>query len=260
VIVDAAAGAFQLEGLDDNARKDVEIWSSAWIAPFWRAKVATLVLDHVTKNAETRGNYAIGSERKVGGVDVHLGFAPIDALSRGGSGRYKITTHKDRGGFLKRGRLADMILESDPETHALSWAFVAAQDDDETTYFRPTRIMEAVSRYLELQPEPVARGAVKEHLPYQAKDIVSALDALLIEEFTTETPGAHGARLVASRNAFREASDTSRSVPFSAVLEWDESSRSAFCVPIRTQTHGDVGEQNELELDASRSDDPEVEF
>jgi hypothetical protein len=72
VIVDAAAGAFDLEGYDDNSRKDVEKWAQRWVTPFWRAEIATIVLDHVTKNAETRGKYAIGSERKVGGADTGL--------------------------------------------------------------------------------------------------------------------------------------------------------------------------------------------
>ena len=50
--------------------------------------------------ARTRGAFAIGSERKVGGVDVHLCFEVVLPIKRGGRGLYKIVTHKDRLGRL----------------------------------------------------------------------------------------------------------------------------------------------------------------
>jgi hypothetical protein len=64
VILDAAAGAYNVSGLDDNARKDVEAFAAKWIDPLYRAGVATLLIDHVTKTTESRGKWAIGSERK----------------------------------------------------------------------------------------------------------------------------------------------------------------------------------------------------
>jgi hypothetical protein len=63
-IVDAAAGAYDASGLDDNKRADVERFARTWIVPLWQVGCTTLLLDHVVKNSETRGRYAIGSERK----------------------------------------------------------------------------------------------------------------------------------------------------------------------------------------------------
>ena len=100
VILDAAAGAYSLQGLDDNARKDVERFTRIYVQAFRLRDVATIVLDHVGKNAQGRGAFAIGSERKVGGADVHLGFETVLAISRGSRGLYKVTTHKDRLGHL----------------------------------------------------------------------------------------------------------------------------------------------------------------
>ena len=207
VIVDAAAGAFQVEGLDDNARKDVEIWSSSWIAPFWRAQIATLVLDHVTKNAETRGNYAIGSERKVGGVDVHIGFTVQHAIKRGSTGLYKVTTHKDRGGYLRRGKLGEFALRSDPETHALTWELRPFVEEEGDAVFRPTAIMEKISRWLELQTEPVSRNAVEKASLGKTDYVRIALDVLSAEGHIGESEGSRGARNVEIIRAFREASD-----------------------------------------------------
>jgi hypothetical protein len=97
-IVDAAAGAYSLSGLDDNKRQDAERFTRTWLEPLWKRGVATVTVDHVTKDREARGRWAIGSERKVGGADVHLGLHVVRQLSRGGSGLVRVDTHKDRRG------------------------------------------------------------------------------------------------------------------------------------------------------------------
>lgn len=208
VVVDAAAGAFQLESYDDNSRKDVERWASAWVNPFWKAGIATIVLDHVTKNVEARGSYAIGSERKVGGADVHLGFEVVHAIKRGGHGLYKIVTHKDRGGYLKRGKLCEFELRSDPDTNFIEWTFKASLETDEKHPFRPTHLMEKVSRYVEAQMDPVPRSAVERDVEGKRDYIRQALDLLVSEGYLEESEGARGARLTESITGYREAFDT----------------------------------------------------
>src|SRR5262249_48827941 len=121
--IDAAAGAYDVSELDDNKRQDAEAFGRAWIDPLWRQGVTTLVLDHVVKNAEQRGKFAIGSERKAGRVDVHLGLHVVHQVSRGGDGLIRIDTHKDRPGWLTRPSAAELELRSDPDTHALTWTF-----------------------------------------------------------------------------------------------------------------------------------------
>jgi hypothetical protein len=207
VLVDAAAGAYDLQELDDNKRGDVERFTRFYVNGFWKAGIATIVLDHVTKNVEGRGKYAIGSERKVGGADVHLGFEVVTPIKRGGHGLYKIVTHKDRGGFLKRGKLAEFELQSDPDTHLISWAFKQPVETDEEHPFRPTGLMEKVSRWLEIQQEPVSRNAVESAQLGKRDYVRLALDLLTQEGFVEETKGANRARLVESLEAYREASD-----------------------------------------------------
>ena len=73
-VIDAAVGAYGLQGLDDGKRVDVERWAGLYVWNFWKRDIASITLDHVTKSKESRGAYAMGSERKIGGADVHLGF------------------------------------------------------------------------------------------------------------------------------------------------------------------------------------------
>lgn len=204
VIVDAAAGAYSLEGLDDNKRGDVEKLSHLYVRSFWRAGIASIFVDHVVKDSESRGKFMIGSERKLGGADVHLGFETITPISRGSSGLYKIVTHKDRGGYLRRGHLADLELDSDPETHAIVWTFTTPAETGSAGYFRPTHLMEKVSLDLELRSEPVTRNTVAATLGGTKDYILKAISALVREGFVTETDGPNRSKLLESTRRYRE--------------------------------------------------------
>lgn len=208
VIVDAAAGAYDLQGLDDNKRQDVERLSSLYVRSFWKAGVATIMLDHVVKNTETRGKYAIGSERKVGGADVHLGFEVITPISRGHSGLYKIVTHKDRGGYLKRGTLAELELRSDPVTHAIEWTFRPAEEVPEGQEWMPTKVMQKVSLLLERQAEPVTRNSIVAEIGGRKEVVLKAIDHLIRLRYAAEIDGPNRSKLALHARPF-------------TVLEWE---------------------------------------
>jgi len=182
VVIDASAGAYGVQGLDDNKRKDVEEWAATWTGPPWQAGIATLVIDHVVKNSDSRGMYAIGSERKVGGVDVRLGFEPITLLRRGGRGIYRITTHRDRAGHLPRPRAGELELVSDPETHAISWTYRPPTDEiaQSGDGFRPTFLMDRVlQRVSESSYVPLTRSALANDVTGNRKFVLQAIECLL---------------------------------------------------------------------------------
>lgn len=262
VILDAAAGAFQVDGLDDNSRRDVEVWAQTWINPFWRAQIATLVLDHVTKNAETRGNYAIGSERKVGGVDVHIGFSVVEAIKRGETGRYKVVTHKDRGGFLKRGKLAEFALRSDPESHSLSWEWEWFVESEEGAGWFPYHVAEKVSRYLEMQTEAVSMSDVVSVVQGKKETLIDAVNGLVREGFVTETAGPRKARMFELVTVFREASFRPVPDPFPPVPDLDETTRSPFPLSREERNRSTLGGGNgsQRSLDDEAPEEPPYPF
>jgi len=196
VLIDASAGAYDASGLDDNARKDVEMWAKRWIRPLWQAEVATLVIDHVTKNVEGRGKFSIGSERKIGSADVHLGCEPVNPLKRGGKAMVKVRVHKDRRGFLERPHATLVELQSDPVTHQITISLKEPDHPDAQGVFLPTALMEKVSRYLEAQTEPLSRTHVETNVMGKAEFVRKALDALVAQDCVEESLGPRGARLV----------------------------------------------------------------
>lgn len=202
VIIDAAAGAYAVQGFDDNHRADVEKFTSLYVLPFFRAGIATIVLDHVVKNTENRGKYATGSARKVEGVDVHLGFDAIVPIKRGSTGIYKVTTHKDRDGWHERGRLTDLHLTSHPDTHAISWEWRQAEHLDDPNAWLPTIYMERVSKYLQEDGEPCSRKNIEDNVEGGTDYIRTALDALKRLGFVTETRGPRKARLFTHNSRF----------------------------------------------------------
>jgi hypothetical protein len=189
-IFDAAAGAYDTADLEDGKRRVAERFAALFIRPLWHRGVATILIDHVTKAKDTRGRYSIGSERKLGGADVHVGFEVIKPLRRGSAGLMRIVTHKDRFGHLARPRAGELDLRSDPVTHAITWTFRTAVDEETGDTWRPTVLMERVSRYLEGQPTPISRSQVENNLD--------------LDGYATEEDGARGAHLLHSRKPFRE--------------------------------------------------------
>jgi hypothetical protein len=204
-VVDAAVGAYHVSGLDDGDRGDAERFGLAWIDPLWTRGIASIVIDHVVKNSEARGKYTIGSERKLGRVDVHLGLETVGKqLHRGGSSIVRVTTHKDRPGHLQRPKAGEVHLASDLDSHQITWSFESAAPDANNGNrggLRPTYYMDRVVEYLSSQHELVPRTAVTDHIGGKKEWVIRAIDCLVSEKRVSEKAGPRGAKLLALRAA-----------------------------------------------------------
>jgi hypothetical protein len=211
VIVDAAAGAFDLSGLDEN--REAEKFNTTWVRPLWNAGATTVVLDHVVKNAEARGMFASGHHRKIGGTEVHLGFHATTPLRRGHSGYVTVTAHKDRPGFHRK-TVGTIELHSDPETHAITWAWKATPASvHEADGWRPTVLMERVSRYLETYPEGATRQAVKTAGLGNTKYVLEALNFLISDGYAEQPDTGRRGAPVRSVRPFRHEPDGAGTFP-----------------------------------------------
>jgi hypothetical protein len=169
--------------------------------------ITVVLIDHVVKNPESRGKYAIGSERKLGQVDVHLGLEVVKALTRGGGGVVKVVTHKDRPGHLRRPRAGELRLESDPDTHQISWTFDGPTEndpsDEQANGFRPTVLMDRVLEYLSGQEDPVSRNSVCSAVRGTKQYVLHAIDVLVADKRVNESRGPNHSRLLTIASVVR---------------------------------------------------------
>lgn len=159
------------------------------------------------KNKEARGKFSIGAERKLGGADVHLGFEVVQHFTLGRTGRVEIVTHKDRPGYLPRPKAAELELVSDAETGRATWAWQLAEhaaEGEADLPFRPTGLMEKVSRYVESRPEAASRNEIETAVTGKRQFVRMAIDLLTDEGFLEAERGERNARLCTSARPFRE--------------------------------------------------------
>lgn len=183
VLYDAAAGAYDASGLDDNKRGDVERFGRIWIRPLWQRGCTTLTLDHVVKATEARGRFAIGSERKLGGVDVQIGLESVKQLHRGATGIVELRTLKDRPGHLPRPHVGQLHVASDPETHRIEWDFREPEAADQGQPFRPTILMGRASIVLQTAGEPLSRTELAKRFTGKREYRFAAIDRLIAEGY-----------------------------------------------------------------------------
>jgi hypothetical protein len=201
IIFDAMAGGLALHSFDGNSNADVETFYSVTLAPFRAIGAAVVVVDHVTKDRETRGRWAIGAQRKLGGVEVGLLVEPINSFGRGQTGLVRLRVTKDTYGQVRR---AEFELASDAETGNVTYAIRAAGDETgegDRDHWRPTVLMERVFAFVSDQTTPVSRNTIERGVTGNGRWIRVAIDELLREGTFEVSPGPRGAQLISLATA-----------------------------------------------------------
>lgn len=143
-----------------------------------RTGAAVIQIDHVTKDADTRGRYALGGQAKMNALDGAAYVVEIaEPIGRGMKGTVVLRVAKDRPGTVRpscgRWRASDRSQEAaritvdstgDDGRIAVTVGPPRGSTDDTSENagrpFRPTGIMEKVSRLLEAAGEQMTRSAV----------------------------------------------------------------------------------------------------
>lgn len=208
VILDGTTEAYALLGLDVNSNTDAATFLNRIARPFATAGAAVYVVDHVTKNTETRGRFAAGAGHKLAGVAVAYGVEAIERPSRTHPGKLKITLAKDRHGAIPGARGATIALATitpSDNGRTVTVRLDPPDSSDRAGHFRPTVLMEKVSRYVEEHPA-CTRNQVKTAVSGKtdAKDLALSL---LVEEGWIDRERAGQAQRHTSVRAYRENTD-----------------------------------------------------
>ncbi|OBH94281.1 hypothetical protein A5678_04445 [Mycobacterium sp. E2733] len=181
-VVDGVTDAMGVFGLSTKDNDDIAQWHRALpkaIASKTGAAVACV--DHVTKDSQTRGRFALGGQHKMAGLSGAAYVVEMEQpFAVGQAGRASVRVGKDRPGLVRGlgGRwrktdrtqhVADLHLDS-TNAERTTWTLVMPENAGKSTdtdkakpgaskaTFRPTWFMEQVSRYWEEADNPAERS------------------------------------------------------------------------------------------------------
>lgn len=193
VVLDGVTEAMSLLGLDPNGNSDVAKFLTILARPLSLAGATVVLIDHVTKTRQDGPRrYAIGAQHKLAAVD---GAAYIVELAQpfghGKHGIARVNIAKDRPGRVREhcsGNLAaELHLRSDPDSGAITATLITPASSSDAP-FRPTVLMERVSRYLETHPEGVSSRNIDDAVTGKASAVRLARDLLVTEGYAVKQP------------------------------------------------------------------------
>ena len=206
VIIDGVTEAMAQASLNPNEGVDVATYFAN--APRWFARhgAAVCLIDHVTKSSDTRGRYAIGSERKISGIDGAAYMVDLLApFGRGKTGRVKLSVSKDRGGHVDEHAnttrvVAEVVLRSSPDGSITTT--VEAPKTSSAVNSAPTYIMENISKMIESQPG-IGSNQLRSVIKSSRENLATAIELLSSGGFIEIKPGPNRTHLHTSLKPFR---------------------------------------------------------
>jgi hypothetical protein len=122
VIIDSVNEAMMMEDLDPSSTPDSVKFTNRVIRSITKTGAATWNVDHVTKNSDTRGGWAFGSQQKKAMIrGASYSLKTVQAFGRGREGIAKLYVEKDTPGHVRRNTGGDKLvgtltMSSDGET------------------------------------------------------------------------------------------------------------------------------------------------
>lgn len=192
-ILDGITEAMTLHGLNPLDNGDAAKFGRMLPRYIASYGAATVSCDHVTKDREGRGRYALGAVHKLNGLDgAQYTLENRTPFGIGLTGRSTIKIAKDRPGQLRKHGLpssagmvwyGDLVLDS----HGDSSAEVSIEPPTERSEdFRPTVLMARVAAALD-QHGPLAQRRLDIAVTGKAASIRTALDCLILDGYVSET-------------------------------------------------------------------------
>lgn len=205
VVIDSTGEALALDGARPNDDDDVARWFRKVPARIARQGPAVLVLDHMTK-AEDGGLWPIGSQRKRAAISgAQYVQTVVQPFSRDRAGLAKLVCAKDRHGPYAAGdRVADLVIGGGAAIVLRAPAEAAAVRGGD---WRPTALMERVSRAIEDATEPLSFRSIDEDVRGKADHKRAALRELIAVGHVVVQDGPRNAKLHSSVRPYRQHDD-----------------------------------------------------
>jgi hypothetical protein len=191
VVLDGLTEALTLHGFALESNRDVASFLELLPRFIARLGPAVILIDHVEKDREHRGRWAIGAQHKLAGLDgVSYGLEVVRPVVRDGDGLVRVLVHKDRIGYVRSLAVRNTVAEMSTVACAglLTLTITTPGGRQPESDWRPTDLMERISRWLEINPGSSGR-MVGEHIPGKATWKREALRYLVADGHATAEDG-----------------------------------------------------------------------
>jgi hypothetical protein len=181
---------------------------------------AVVLIDHVTKDADTRGRFAIGGQAKMNALDGAAYTVEVSQVPTvGARGVLVLRVGKDRPGQVRRHcgpfrksdrtqEAARIVVDSTgPVTVLTVDPWHDSTTDDDSGDFRPTAIMEKVSRAVEGAGEPLTGRDIRDMVAGRVDYVNRATRLLVAEGFLARATGKGNAHLHTLTRPYRQTED-----------------------------------------------------
>lgn len=223
-VVDGVTEALGLSGASSKDNDDVTGWMRSLprvIAA--RTGAAVILVDHVTKSADSRGRFAIGAQAKMGALTGAGYMVEVrQPLGRGMVGVLTVRVAKDRPGYVRgnggafrssdRSQLVAVVTIDSTGSERIRAAIDPPGDEvsahgGPVAGFRPTVLMERVSRLIEGSVRPLSFNDLQDGAHSKRANVRAAVDVLLGEGFVVADPGPRNSLLHRSVKPYRQSDD-----------------------------------------------------
>lgn len=207
VVLDGLTEALTLHGLALESNRDVAAFLELVPRFIARQGPAVIIIDHVEKDKERRGRWAIGAQHKLAGVDgVSYGLEVVKPVVRDGDGLVRLVVAKDRPGHVRRvafERKTAAEINTRSEKELLTVTLTTPRGHGRDSDWRPTTLMERVSMWLERNPGANAR-LIEGSVTGKGPSIREALKFLVADGHAEIQTGPRGALHYRIKTPYRE--------------------------------------------------------
>lgn len=199
-IIDGVTEAMTIHGYDLNSNADSALFQA--LLPRWIADhgPAVVLIDHVVKDHEKQGRFALGAQHKLAGIDgVAYLVKMLQPFARGKRGIARIDIAKDRPGHVRgyaHGKtIAEFTLDATSGNDAILTAHLTPPGHDTGRAgdtFEPTIFMERISRFVQLNPG-LSKKAIEDTINGRASTKRLALELLVTRGYIGTKNGTRGA-------------------------------------------------------------------
>jgi hypothetical protein len=208
VVIDSLGEAMSLDAVKPNEDDAVAYWHLRVARRLAHLGPAVVLLDHIVKSRDAPELFAIGSQRKRAAIDGHaIRVDLLEPFSRDKGGRLKLTSAKDRHGMFSRGQVVGEMTFAVGANGLDSHLVSPVGRDAAGTVFRPTALMERISRWLEDHHGAWSQNEIEKNVSGKGAAKRTALQVLVDDGYVTQED-AHRGHQYRFEHPYRESNDT----------------------------------------------------